>query len=85
MDTDLCRVYHAQNVNTNRSDNIVTIIVNDCLFYYRSILEKEGPSSLFRGLGPNLVGVAPSRYSKNTLHAIVAWAHVAQKCHSTYM
>lgn len=68
MDTDLCRVYHAQNVNTNR----VTIIVNDCLFYYRSILEKEGPSSLFRGLGPNLVGVAPSRYSKNTLHAIVA-------------
>ncbi|XP_026872095.1 solute carrier family 25 member 33 [Electrophorus electricus] len=27
----------------------------------RSILEKEGPSSLFRGLGPNLVGVAPSR------------------------
>lgn len=27
----------------------------------RSILEKEGPRSLFRGLGPNLVGVAPSR------------------------
>ncbi|KAJ8378886.1 hypothetical protein AAFF_G00233200 [Aldrovandia affinis] len=27
----------------------------------RSILEKEGPKSLFRGLGPNLVGVAPSR------------------------
>ncbi|CDQ90086.1 unnamed protein product [Oncorhynchus mykiss] len=26
------------------------------------ILEKEGPRSLFRGLGPNLVGVAPSRY-----------------------
>uniref|UniRef100_A0AAV2LY70 Uncharacterized protein n=1 Tax=Knipowitschia caucasica TaxID=637954 RepID=A0AAV2LY70_KNICA len=26
-----------------------------------SILEKEGPRSLFRGLGPNLVGVAPSR------------------------
>uniref|UniRef100_A0A2K5QLZ5 Solute carrier family 25 member 33 n=2 Tax=Cebus imitator TaxID=2715852 RepID=A0A2K5QLZ5_CEBIM len=26
-----------------------------------SILEKEGPKSLFRGLGPNLVGVAPSR------------------------
>ncbi|XP_043074498.1 solute carrier family 25 member 36-A [Puntigrus tetrazona] len=25
------------------------------------ILEKEGPRSLFRGLGPNLVGVAPSR------------------------
>lgn len=27
----------------------------------RSILEKEGPRSLFRGIGPNLVGVAPSR------------------------
>uniref|UniRef100_A0A8C9VPW7 Solute carrier family 25 member 33 n=1 Tax=Scleropages formosus TaxID=113540 RepID=A0A8C9VPW7_SCLFO len=27
----------------------------------RSILEKEGPRTLFRGLGPNLVGVAPSR------------------------
>ncbi|XP_034028107.1 solute carrier family 25 member 33 [Thalassophryne amazonica] len=27
----------------------------------RSILQNEGPRSLFRGLGPNLVGVAPSR------------------------
>ncbi|KAK1162471.1 solute carrier family 25 member 36 [Acipenser oxyrinchus oxyrinchus] len=27
----------------------------------KQILEKEGPRSLFRGLGPNLVGVAPSR------------------------
>uniref|UniRef100_A0A671N0V0 Solute carrier family 25 member 36-A-like n=1 Tax=Sinocyclocheilus anshuiensis TaxID=1608454 RepID=A0A671N0V0_9TELE len=27
----------------------------------RLILEKEGPRSLFRGLGPNLIGVAPSR------------------------
>lgn len=27
----------------------------------RTILEKEGMRSLFRGLGPNLVGVAPSR------------------------
>ncbi|KAL4648434.1 solute carrier family 25 member 33 [Arapaima gigas] len=40
----------------------------------RSILEKEGPRSLFRGLGPNLVGVAPSRaiyfaaYSKSKEH-----------------
>jgi len=24
-------------------------------------MEKEGPKALFRGLGPNLVGVAPSR------------------------
>lgn len=30
----------------------------DCL---KSMLQKEGPRSLFRGLGPNLVGVAPSR------------------------
>lgn len=63
----------------------VRIIVSDCLFYYSSILEKEGPSSLFRGLGPNLVGVAPSRYSKNTSHTIVAQTHVVQKCYSTYM
>ncbi|XP_018606756.2 solute carrier family 25 member 33-like isoform X2 [Scleropages formosus] len=28
---------------------------------FRSILKTEGPGSLFRGLGPNLVGVAPSR------------------------
>nr|XP_020637647.1 solute carrier family 25 member 33 [Pogona vitticeps] len=40
----------------------------------KSILEKEGPKSLFRGLGPNLVGVAPSRavyfacYSKAKEH-----------------
>ncbi|KAM4702894.1 solute carrier family 25 member 33 [Rhinophrynus dorsalis] len=27
----------------------------------KSILEKEGTKSLFRGVGPNLVGVAPSR------------------------
>ncbi|GCB75563.1 hypothetical protein scyTo_0020370, partial [Scyliorhinus torazame] len=26
-----------------------------------NILEKEGVRSLFRGLGPNLVGVAPTR------------------------
>lgn len=32
---------------------------------YRLILEREGPRSLFRGLGPNLVGVAPSRYSQS--------------------
>lgn len=30
--------------------------------FYRTILEKEGMRSLFRGLGPNLVGVAPSRW-----------------------
>ncbi|XP_042627761.1 solute carrier family 25 member 36-A-like isoform X2 [Cyprinus carpio] len=31
------------------------------LFAGGLILEKEGPRSLFRGLGPNLIGVAPSR------------------------
>uniref|UniRef100_A0A8C6XXS6 Solute carrier family 25 member 33 n=1 Tax=Naja naja TaxID=35670 RepID=A0A8C6XXS6_NAJNA len=30
-------------------------------FLNRIILEKEGVRSLFRGLGPNLIGVAPSR------------------------
>ncbi|XP_054242573.1 solute carrier family 25 member 36-like [Indicator indicator] len=46
----------------------------------RAILEKEGVRSLFRGLGPNLVGVAPSRaiyfaaYSgvKERLNAVLA-------------
>lgn len=28
---------------------------------YRNIIEHEGPRSLFKGLGPNIVGVAPSR------------------------
>lgn len=31
------------------------------LFVCRHIVEHEGPRALFRGLGPNLVGVAPSR------------------------
>ncbi|XP_029700353.1 solute carrier family 25 member 36-A-like isoform X2 [Takifugu rubripes] len=31
------------------------------LHFLKLILEKEGPRSLFRGLGPNLIGVAPSR------------------------
>lgn len=33
----------------------------------RLILEREGPRSLFRGLGPNLVGVAPSRFVQQYL------------------
>ncbi|KAM4722785.1 solute carrier family 25 member 33-like [Rhinophrynus dorsalis] len=32
-----------------------------CFFTPKTILEKEGTKSLFRGVGPNLVGVAPSR------------------------
>ncbi|MBZ3883373.1 Solute carrier family 25 member 36 [Sciurus carolinensis] len=31
------------------------------LYCLKVILEKEGSRSLFRGLGPNLVGVTPSR------------------------
>uniref|UniRef100_A0A8C2YKR6 Solute carrier family 25 member 36 n=1 Tax=Chinchilla lanigera TaxID=34839 RepID=A0A8C2YKR6_CHILA len=31
------------------------------LHYLKVILEKERPPSLFRGLGPNILGVAPSR------------------------
>ncbi len=30
--------------------------------FLRLIIEKEGLRSLFRGLGPNLIGVAPSRW-----------------------
>uniref|UniRef100_A0A8C9LCC4 Solute carrier family 25 member 36 n=1 Tax=Pavo cristatus TaxID=9049 RepID=A0A8C9LCC4_PAVCR len=41
--------------SVNRADNCVRLSL------FQSILEKEGPRSLFRGLGPNLVGVAPSR------------------------
>ena len=29
--------------------------------FLRYIIDTEGPKGLFRGLGPNLVGVAPSR------------------------
>lgn len=30
-------------------------------FLYRHIVQTEGPKALFKGLGPNIVGVAPSR------------------------
>lgn len=29
---------------------------------FRHVIETEGTRALFKGLGPNLVGVAPSRY-----------------------
>jgi hypothetical protein len=45
---------------------MVLIINYLCLsltyIYCRHIIKTEGLKSLFRGLGPNLVGVAPSRY-----------------------
>lgn len=40
--------------------------------FFSSILEKEGPRSLFRGLGPNLVGVAPSRYSEISAYMLLS-------------
>lgn len=48
------------------------------LSLFRYIVQNEGPRALFKGLGPNLVGVAPSRaiyfctYSqtKNTLNSL---------------
>lgn len=43
---------------------------------YRLILEREGPRSLFRGLGPNLVGVAPSRYSQSHQECSLIGANV---------
>lgn len=32
------------------------------LFIFRGVRHKEGFRALFKGLGPNLVGVIPSRY-----------------------
>ncbi|XP_029471012.1 solute carrier family 25 member 36 [Rhinatrema bivittatum] len=43
------------------SVNRVTRVSPGPLHCLRMILQKEGPRSLFRGLGPNLIGVAPSR------------------------
>ncbi len=48
--------------------------------YIRLILEKEGPRSLFRGLGPNLVGVAPSRYDPYAKHK----CYRVQQCPPTF-
>lgn len=61
-----CCDTYSENVNANVLSTLsylVLSLLNLCLCF-RSILEKEGPRSLFRGLGPNLVGVAPSRYSE---------------------
>ncbi|KAK3869440.1 hypothetical protein Pcinc_025241 [Petrolisthes cinctipes] len=63
-----------------------TLSIFHCLKY---IVEVEGPRALFRGLGPNLVGVAPSRaiyfcsYSQmkkiinaNTAHPDTPFVHI---------
>ena len=41
--------------------NVVAINKQTLYLYSRHIIKTEGIKSLFRGLGPNLVGVAPSR------------------------
>ena len=43
-----------------------------CLLFFRHIWKHEGPTGLFRGLGPNLIGVAPSR-------AIYFWSYSTTK------
>ncbi|XP_077314165.1 solute carrier family 25 member 33 [Lithobates pipiens] len=57
-------VYYSQVQLGTLSGGVVrptTSVSPTVLQVLKSILEKEGPKSLFRGLGPNLVGVAPSR------------------------
>uniref|UniRef100_A0A8B9EY82 Solute carrier family 25 member 36 n=2 Tax=Amazona TaxID=12929 RepID=A0A8B9EY82_9PSIT len=51
---------HLNTVN-GATINRVTRVSPGPLHCLKMILQKEGPRSLFRGLGPNLVGVAPSR------------------------
>ncbi|KAH0813245.1 hypothetical protein GEV33_009545 [Tenebrio molitor] len=52
-----CRtVYPAQRRYVTSSSNTLSIV--QCL---KHIIKYEGPMALFKGLGPNLVGVAPSR------------------------
>lgn len=40
---------------------ILSMLIIRLYYVFRHILETEGVQGLFRGLGPNLVGVAPSR------------------------
>ncbi|XP_077105753.1 solute carrier family 25 member 33 [Ranitomeya variabilis] len=58
-------VYYSQvQLGTLSGGGVVrpsTSVSPSVLQVLKSILEKEGPKSLFRGLGPNLIGVAPSR------------------------
>uniref|UniRef100_A0A8C5K019 Solute carrier family 25 member 36 n=1 Tax=Jaculus jaculus TaxID=51337 RepID=A0A8C5K019_JACJA len=48
-------------LNTMAGASVYRVVSPGPLHCLKVILEKEGPRSLFRGLGPNLVGVAPSR------------------------
>uniref|UniRef100_A0A8D2P0V2 Solute carrier family 25 member 36 n=1 Tax=Zosterops lateralis melanops TaxID=1220523 RepID=A0A8D2P0V2_ZOSLA len=49
------------NTVSGATVNRVTRVSPGPLHCLKMILQNEGPRSLFRGLGPNLVGVAPSR------------------------
>lgn len=48
-------------LKNKRAPSLVILLISLFMSFCRTILEKEGIRSLFRGLGPNLVGVAPSR------------------------
>uniref|UniRef100_A0A667HWW2 Solute carrier family 25 member 36 n=1 Tax=Lynx canadensis TaxID=61383 RepID=A0A667HWW2_LYNCA len=52
-------------LNTMAGASVNRVVSPGPLHCLKVILEKEGPRSLFRGLGPNLVGVAPSRFYCN--------------------
>jgi hypothetical protein len=39
--------------------------IGNLLSLFRYILKYEGVAGLFKGLLPNLIGVAPSRYESN--------------------
>lgn len=66
------REFHLQTVTTGASLSPARVSAMGVLQILRSILQNEGPRSLFKGLGPNLVGVAPSR-------AIYFWAYSRAK------
>ncbi|XP_078266949.1 solute carrier family 25 member 36-like isoform X1 [Rhinoraja longicauda] len=51
---------HLNTINGARMGRVARVS-HGPLHCLKMILEKEGPRSLFRGLGPNLIGVAPSR------------------------
>ncbi|XP_042194926.1 solute carrier family 25 member 36 [Callorhinchus milii] len=51
---------HLSTVHGPRVNRVARVSPSP-LHCLKVILEKEGPRSLFRGLGPNLIGVAPSR------------------------
>ncbi|XP_010768719.1 solute carrier family 25 member 36-A [Notothenia coriiceps] len=48
-------------LNTVNGASVARVAPPGPLHCLKLILEKEGPRSLLRGLGPNIVGVAPSR------------------------